>query len=166
MLTQQVNIIYNNGNGYYYWTNTWNGGFLWLTKYQDDYYMTHSYNRCLTYYHDNWIANQGQTIGITSTKTVNRSVTDGVTAEVGVSDVVSSKVSTTHTTSVSTAYSTALSITYNLSQFSKSSYKIAAMGFYDRFKINRFANNSYEYTYYRYAYDKNYGQEIRLVYRY
>lgn len=160
------NIIYNGGAGVQLYTRTYNGGFLWLTKYTEKYYLTNSYMRCLTYYHNEWIANQGQTLTISSSKTKSRSVATGVSAELGVADAVTAKIGTQHSNTVSTSYSTSLGLTYNLSKFSHRSYKIASMGYYDKFSVYKYKEGTYESKYTCYAYDAGFGQEIRLVYRY
>ncbi|MGN0379370.1 MAG: hypothetical protein ACI4EU_07260 [Butyrivibrio sp.] len=159
-------ITYKNGEGIHVYDTTWRGGFLWLTNYKEEYYITNSYMRCLTYYHSSWVANQGQTLTISASKTVSRSVSEGVSAELGVSDVASVKLGTEYTTSVSTSYSTSLGLTYDLSKFSHRSYKIASMGYYDKFNVYNYKNGKYVDTKTVYAYDAKYGQEIRLVYRY
>ena len=139
-----------------------------LVLYKDEYYLTASYNRCLTYFHDAWIANQGQIVTISSTVTRSRTVSAGVSAEVGVSDVTVAKLGGSYQTSTTTTYSSSLGLTYDLSNFSHSSYKIASMGRYSKFSVKRYnrATGNYKETYVAYAYDAGYGQEIRLVYRY
>lgn len=160
------NITYNGGNGVHIYTKTWRGGFLWLTDYKENYYLTNSYMRCLTYFSDAWIANQNQKLTVSGSKTVTRSVSDGVSSEFGISSVVSIKLGTQYETSVTTSYDVSMELNYDLSKYNHNSYKIAAMGFYDKFKVIKYKNGSYDKTYYAYAYDANFGQEIRLVYRY
>lgn len=160
------NITYNDGEGYYVGYKTWNGGFLWLSKYKEKYYMTNSYMRCVTYYHNSWIANQGQTLTIASSKTISRSVTSGVSAEVGIEGVVSANLGVSHTASVTTEYSSSLGLSYDLSKFSHNSYRIAAMGYYDKFNVKKYKNGTYQSSKNLFAYDADFGQEIRLVYRY
>lgn len=158
-------ILYG-GSGKLVYTKTWYGGFMWLTEYTEKYYLTNSYMRCLTYYHDAWIANQGQTVSLTTSKTVTRSVSAGVSNELGISGVIASNIGTNYSSSVSTTYSSSLGLSYNLSNFKYSSYKIASMGFYDKFTVKKYKDGSYQSSYTRYAYEASYGQEIRLVYRY
>lgn len=158
-------ITYNRGSGIYLYTDKWNGGFLWLDSYKEKYYLTNSYMRCLTYYCDEWIANQGQTLTLSINKSVTRSVEDGVSSELGIKNVISVNIGSQHKDKVTTNYSTSLGLTYRLSKFKHKSYKIAAMGYYDKFKVNKYKNGDYKKTYYAYAYNSNFGQEIRLVYR-
>lgn len=159
-------ITYNRGAGYHAYTKTWNGGFLWLTKYQERYFMTNSYMRCVTYYHGSWIANQDQVLTISSSKSVTRNVSAGVSAELGVEDVVSAQLGASHSASVTTEYSSSLGLSYDLSKFAHNSYRIAAMGYYDKFIVYKYKNGSYQTSYTCYSYDADFGQEIRLVYRY
>lgn len=157
-------IIY--GTAPYVGSFTWKTGWwLWEESHAENYYLSNSYYRCLTYYHDSWIANQGQTLSLTMGKTVNRTVTNTVQTEIGVSDVVSAGITAGYSDSISTGYSTFLGLTYDLSKCSRNSVRIASMGYIDRFVTMHYVSNTYKESYYRYAYDTNFGQEISLVYR-
>lgn len=144
----------------------WNSGFLWLTSNEERYYLSKSHYRCWSYYHDSWIANQGQTLSLTVSKTKSCSISSTVTGEISASDSgVGAKLGGGWSTSASTTYSTSLGLTYNLKDYSNSSVRIASMGYVDRFYTDKYVNGSYNSSYYTYAYDTNYGQEITLVYR-
>lgn len=129
-------------------------------------YLTAAYSRCLTYYNSNWIANQGRTLSITTNKTVSRSVQVGVSAEIGVSKVVSCKVSGNMSTSATTQYSVSENLTYNLKDYKYSSYRIAAMGYYNKVNEYRYQNGKFKGVETVWGIDRKFGQEVRLVYRY
>lgn len=159
-------ITYNGGQGFKKYSESWRGGFLWLIKYREDYYLTNSYMRCLTYYHDTWIANQGQVLTISDTRNVSRSVEEGVSSEIGVSFVFSLNIGAEYTDSVTTSYGKSMGMSYDLSKYKHKSYRVASMGFYDKFRVEKYKNGKYKESYTVYGYDKKFGQEIRLVYRY
>lgn len=144
----------------------WNSGFLWLTSNEEVYFLSKSYYRCWTYYHDTWIANQGQTLSLNVGKTISNTISSTVTGEISATSSGSgAKLGGGWSTSTTTSYATSLGLTYNLKDYSNSSVRIASMGYVDRFYTERFINGSYNSSYYTFAYDTNYGQEITLVYR-
>lgn len=158
-------VYYNSGKGYLYKSAENNIVSIKC-------YRTHSYMRCLTYYNSGWIANQHNIITINKSKIVTNTTSGIVSSEIGVNvseDLceVAGNLSAELSNSISTAYSTALGLQWDLSKFAHSSYKIAAMGIIDRFRI--------DYTYGKspkanlsgnsYAIRSGWGYEIRLVYR-
>lgn len=155
----------------YYGSYSWMTG-IWpfRTSHQENYYMNRSYYRCLTYYHDSWIQNQGQTLSITSSKTVSRSVQNVVSGEIGAEGTIkvikaAGKVGYSHSTSTTTTYSTTLGLTYNLKEFPSGQYRIASMGYIDRFLTYYYKEGNFQESYNAYAYDHEYGQVITLVTR-
>lgn len=145
-----------------------------------------NHHKCLTYYMETdgtplWIANQGQTISLSQSSTVTRSVSKTVTTELGVNMngkytpskgnelgiAFTTSFKNSNTSSYSYSYSSAYKISYDLSKQTKSSYTIATMGIIEEFKVYRYKEDgSLWRTDTMYAYWKDYGQEIRLVYRY
>lgn len=149
-----------------YGTCSWNGGFLWLTKYSEDYFYATDYYRCWNYYHDSWVSNQGQTLTITTSKTKTSSISSTVSAEIGASYCgVDGKLGASMTTSESVSYSTSLGLSYNLRDYSAGSVRIAGMGYITEFLVRQYKNGSFNRMYYTFAFDHSYGSEITLVYR-
>lgn len=157
------------GEGKYISSNSYRGGWLWLTKYKDVYYLKEKYLRCLSYYSDAWIANQKQNLSITSTIEKSSTIQGTVSSELGIGkeDVASIKIGAEFTTSITTTYSKATNLTYDLGLFSHDSYNIAAMGYICKFNVRKYEDGiltSSKKT--KYAFDNSWGYEIRLVYRY
>ena len=155
----------------YYGSYSWKTG-LWpfRTQHQEYYYMTQSHYRCLTYYHDSWIQNQGQTVTITTSKTVSRTVENTVSAELGLTGTIkvieaAGKAGYSHSRSTTTTYSTSLGLSYNMKDYPLGQYRIASMGYIDRFSTNYYKEGNYQYTYTGFGYDHDYGQVITLVRR-
>lgn len=162
--------------------------YFWSSKKTGTYQVKKvaNHHKCLTYYMETdgtplWIANQGQTVSVTQSSTVSRSVSKTVTREIGVSMsgkytpskgnelgiTFTTAFKNSNTSSYSYTYTTGLGVIYNMSEYKKASYTIATMGIIEEFKVYRYKEDgSLWRTDTMYAYWKDYGQEIRLVYRY
>ena len=142
---------YNNGNGYHYADITWSTGALWWKhNYKEYYYNTNAYKRCLSYYED-WVLNQGQILTISKTKTRSTSVSSTVSSEIGVDDVVACKIGSSISTEQTITYSSTMGLTYNLNDFARHrSYRIASMGFIEKFKVYQYRDDYYQKSYYAY----------------
>lgn len=127
-----------------------------------------------------WIANQGQIVTITETKTVSRTTTETVstTNSISVSATIGKilNLGVGWTGSVEKSFSEELSFTYgcdisqqyDLSKFKHSSYTFASYGIICELELDKFASDGKTINSKTpfYAYYAAYGQELRLIYRY
>lgn len=159
------------GSGYpnMYWGSAYwsTGALLWKKEWQQDFYLTRRWRRPQAYYTDYWIANQGQTLTITTTKTCTNTIGSSVTSEISASySGIGAKVGGVMTTSTSCTFSAALSMTYDLKKYSQQSVRLANMVYICEFDSPKFCDGAYHSSELTYAYDTSLGNEFALVYRY
>lgn len=116
---------------------------------------------------NNWITNQGQTATITQTVTKRADIAGTVLNEISSNyEGIGAKLSNGWGTTISTTYSNSLGLAWDLSKYPEvNSVRIAAMGFVDQFYTIKYKNGQLHSTFESFAYDKDFGQEICLVYR-
>lgn len=152
------------------------GALWWKKTYEDHYVKRAHHDRCVTYYHDGWIRNQGQIISVSQTVQKTAEITSTVKTEIGADlTVIEAKLTTGASTSMSTTYAYELKLEYDLAKYSEQSLRIAAMGRINEYNLRHYIKdnngdlgldpdaNSPEIAY---AFDTNFGYEICLVYRY
>lgn len=131
-----------------------------------------------------WFANQGQTLTITDSRTVKKTVTEtttntnsiGLAGEIKLNKLstlnisIGSSITDTYSEEYSTTYSSTVSGTYDLSNnklYKHSSYTFASYGIICKNEVCKYDNSGKcVYDGEMYTFYKAYGQEIRLVYRY
>lgn len=79
---------------------------------------------------------------------------------------VEGKLKESVTDTMSVTYSKAMGLEYDLSKIYANSVKIAAMGYIFEYRVFQYKNSHFVKDYTTYAFDKDWGKEIRLVCRY